>query len=98
MSCGPFDHPLPNASISVEGHCDERGSAEYNLGLGDRRSTSAKEFLTRFEPGALNLLPDPEKTLGEDTIRAAALATQNGIQPAADGRYPLSVWERIYPL
>jgi hypothetical protein len=59
---------------------------------------TAKEFLTRFEPGALNLLPDPEKALGEDTLRAAALATQNGIQPAADGRYPLSVWERIYPL
>ena len=29
----------------VEGHCDERGSAEYNLGLGDRRASSAKDFL-----------------------------------------------------
>jgi peptidoglycan-associated lipoprotein len=38
---------FPNAVINVEGHCDERGSAEYNLGLGDRRSTSAKEFLTQ---------------------------------------------------
>lgn len=38
---------FPNAVISVEGHCDERGSAEYNLGLGDRRSTSAREFLTQ---------------------------------------------------
>ena len=36
---------FPTAVITVEGHCDERGSAEYNLGLGDRRSTSAKEFL-----------------------------------------------------
>ena len=36
---------FPGASIVVEGHCDERGSAEYNLGLGDRRATSAKEFL-----------------------------------------------------
>jgi peptidoglycan-associated lipoprotein len=36
---------FPNASIVVEGHCDERGSAEYNLGLGDRRSSAAKEFL-----------------------------------------------------
>ena len=36
---------FPNASIVIEGHCDERGSAEYNLGLGDRRATSAKEFL-----------------------------------------------------
>ncbi|MEP7367890.1 MAG: OmpA family protein [Acidobacteriota bacterium] len=39
---------FPNAAISVEGHCDERGSAEYNLGLGDRRSNSAKEFLTQL--------------------------------------------------
>lgn len=36
---------FPAAVIMVEGHCDERGSAEYNLGLGDRRATSAKEFL-----------------------------------------------------
>jgi len=36
---------FPNAVITVEGHCDERGSAEYNIGLGDRRSSSAKEFL-----------------------------------------------------
>jgi peptidoglycan-associated lipoprotein len=39
---------FPSAIIVVEGHCDERGSAEYNLGLGDRRSTSAKEFLTQL--------------------------------------------------
>ena len=36
---------FPNESIVIEGHCDERGSAEYNLGLGDRRSSAAKEFL-----------------------------------------------------
>lgn len=36
---------FPNAAIMIEGHCDERGSAEYNLALGDRRATSAKEFL-----------------------------------------------------
>jgi peptidoglycan-associated lipoprotein len=36
---------FPGASIVIEGHADERGSAEYNLGLGDRRASSAKEFL-----------------------------------------------------
>ena len=35
----------PSFNVVLEGHCDERGSAEYNLGLGDRRATSAKEFL-----------------------------------------------------
>lgn len=37
-----------DAVVNVEGHCDERGSAEYNLGLGDRRSTAAKEFLVQL--------------------------------------------------
>jgi peptidoglycan-associated lipoprotein len=32
--------------LLIEGHCDERGSGEYNLGLGDRRATTVKEFLT----------------------------------------------------
>jgi len=31
--------------VTIEGHCDERGSTEYNLGLGDRRAQSAKQFL-----------------------------------------------------
>ena len=39
---------FPNATIMIEGHCDERGSAEYNLGLGDRRATSAKDFLVQL--------------------------------------------------
>lgn len=39
---------FPNAKVNVEGHCDERGSAEYNLALGDRRATSAKDFLVQL--------------------------------------------------
>jgi len=39
---------FPNNTIMVEGHCDERGSAEYNLGLGDRRATAAKDFLVQL--------------------------------------------------
>ncbi len=39
---------FPSASLIIEGHCDERGSAEYNLGLGDRRATSTKEFLVQL--------------------------------------------------
>ena len=49
---------FPTATIVVEGHCDERGSAEYNLGLGDRRSTAAKEFL-----GQLGVPADRLKTI-----------------------------------
>jgi peptidoglycan-associated lipoprotein len=39
---------FPNATINVEGHCDERGSAEYNLGLGDRRASSARDLLVQL--------------------------------------------------
>ncbi len=35
----------PQVRFTIEGHCDERGSEEYNLGLGDRRATSAKAYL-----------------------------------------------------
>lgn len=39
---------FPNSRVVLEGHCDERGSAEYNLGLGDRRANAAKEFLVQL--------------------------------------------------
>jgi len=35
----------PDAKVVIEGHCDERGSTEYNLALGDRRAMAAKNFL-----------------------------------------------------
>ncbi|HEX8027442.1 MAG TPA: OmpA family protein [Vicinamibacterales bacterium] len=34
--------------ISVEGHCDERGTAEYNLGLGERRANAVKAYLVEL--------------------------------------------------
>ncbi len=39
---------FPDATITIEGHCDERGSAEYNLALGDKRAAAAKDFLTQL--------------------------------------------------
>lgn len=35
----------PGVQVVVEGHCDDRGTMEYNLALGDRRAFSAKKFL-----------------------------------------------------
>ena len=43
------------AKIQVEGHCDERGSAEYNLALGERRAKSAQKYLTTLRVKAENL-------------------------------------------
>ena len=35
----------PNVSVTIEGHCDERGTREYNLALGERRAQAAKNVL-----------------------------------------------------
>ena len=35
----------PNKAITIEGHCDERGTREYNLALGERRANAAKNYL-----------------------------------------------------
>ncbi len=39
---------FPNTKFVVEGNCDERGSPEYNLALGERRAKAAQEFLTQI--------------------------------------------------
>jgi peptidoglycan-associated lipoprotein len=44
----------PSINFTVEGHCDERGSTEYNLALGDRRATSVKNALVSGGVGASN--------------------------------------------
>ena len=37
--------------ISVEGHCDNRGTAEYNLGLGERRAKAVRDYLATLGVG-----------------------------------------------
>ena len=43
-----FLNQHPDVKFTIEGHCDERGSEEYNLGLGDRRATAAKNYLVNL--------------------------------------------------
>lgn len=47
----------PDYKLTIEGHCDERGSAEYNIGLGDRRAVAAKDYLAQvgIPAGQLNV-------------------------------------------
>ncbi len=47
-----FLNQHPDIKFTIEGHCDERGSEEYNLGLGDRRATAAAKFLENLGIGA----------------------------------------------
>ncbi len=35
----------PNVRVTIEGHCDERGTRDYNIALGERRANSAKNYL-----------------------------------------------------
>ncbi len=48
----------PGARIVVEGHCDERGTREYNLALGERRARAARDFLV-----SLGIEPDRIETV-----------------------------------
>lgn len=48
----------PNMQITIEGHCDERGTAEYNLALGERRALAARTYLV-----SLGIAADRIKTV-----------------------------------
>ena len=48
----------PNVKIQIEGHCDERGTIEYNLALGERRANNTKKYLI-----SLGISPDRISTI-----------------------------------
>ncbi len=45
----------PNVSVTIQGHCDERGTIEYNLALGERRANAVKNYLQDLGIGAFRL-------------------------------------------
>ena len=47
-----FLRSYPQLRVTIEGHCDERGSTEYNIGLGERRAQAAKNYLISLGIGA----------------------------------------------
>jgi peptidoglycan-associated lipoprotein len=63
--------------INIEGHCDERGTREYNLALGDRRAESVKSYLVSLgvSAGRINTVSygkeRPEQVGSDDTSYAA---------------------------
>ena len=57
-----------NVNITVEGHADERGTREYNLGLGERRANAAKDLLI-----AMGISPNRIKIISYGKERPAAL-------------------------
>jgi peptidoglycan-associated lipoprotein len=57
--------------ITIEGHCDERGTAEYNLALGERRATSVKTYLVSLG-------------IGPDRLRIVSYGKEFPFDPAHD--------------
>ncbi|PJK29356.1 peptidoglycan-associated lipoprotein Pal [Minwuia thermotolerans] len=59
---------FPSKNVVIEGHADERGTREYNLGLGDRRATSVKDYLV-----SLGVAPGRITTISYGKERPVAL-------------------------
>ena len=60
----------PALTFTIEGHCDERGTREYNLALGERRANSAKNYLV-----SLGIAADRITTVSYGKERPVALAS-----------------------
>ncbi len=60
----------PAKRVTIEGHCDERGTREYNLALGERRANAAKNYLA-----ALGIDPARITTISYGKERPAALGS-----------------------
>lgn len=60
----------PDVTVTVEGHADERGTREYNLALGERRATSARNYLI-----ALGVNPDRIATISYGKERPGCVAS-----------------------
>jgi peptidoglycan-associated lipoprotein len=60
----------PNIRATIEGHCDERGTREYNLALGERRANAAKNYLV-----SLGVAPDRLSTVSYGKERPVAVGS-----------------------
>jgi peptidoglycan-associated lipoprotein len=63
----------PDVTVTIEGHCDERGTREYNLGLGERRSNSAFNYLV-----ALGVNADRIGTISYGKERPVCVSSNEG--------------------
>jgi peptidoglycan-associated lipoprotein len=63
----------PSTTIAIEGHCDERGTREYNLALGERRANAVKDYLV-----ALGVSANRIQTISYGKERPVALGSNDG--------------------
>ncbi len=62
-----------NVSVTIEGHCDERGTREYNLALGEKRAQAVKNYLI-----GLGINPDRVSTISYGKERPAVVGSNDG--------------------
>ena len=60
----------PSVMVTIEGHCDERGSREYNIGLGERRANAVRQILL-----AQGVMPDQITTISYGEEQPVALGS-----------------------
>ena len=62
-----------NVSITIEGHCDERGTREYNLALGEKRAQAVKNYLI-----SMGIQPSNVSTISYGKERPAVVGSNDG--------------------
>ena len=62
-----------DVTVTIEGHCDERGTREYNLALGEKRAQSVKNYLI-----GLGINPDRVSTISYGKERPAVVGSNDG--------------------
>ena len=63
----------PAVSVSIEGHCDERGTREYNLALGEKRAQAVKNYII-----GMGVSPDRVSTISYGKERPAVVGSNDG--------------------
>lgn len=82
-----------NAKIEIEGHCDERGTSEYNLALGAKRAQAAKDYLTSLGVSASRFSTisyGKELPLCKESTEECWLKNRRGHFVAVSGTKPVS--------
>ncbi len=72
----------PTSKVMLEGHCDERGTSEYNMALGERRASAAREYLVRLgvDPARMQTISYGEERPVDPGHNEAAWAKNRRVQ------------------
>lgn len=81
----------PRVHVTIEGHCDERGTREYNLALGDRRANAAKDFLAAqgVDPARISVISyGKERPAAQGSDEASWAQNRRAVTVVPEGGAP----------